>query len=206
MRLGAGLGLLLVIGLVAVIVTYETVPRGNTDQTHFDTLIVLGSPADPDGKPSVEQRERVMEAVREFQRGRAEHIIVTGGAAHNRWVEGLIESQVAEGAGVPAADVVVEGRSVNTIQNVFYAWQIMQQHGWTSAEVVSSHSHLPRAGLILERYEPLGLKWRVKASHWPREYPKVQIAVYFAYEACGTTVLRWFGFRKSVYLPGKTGF
>ena len=81
---GLLLGLfVLVVGLVVVITTYETTSRGNTEQRHFDTIIVLGSPADPDGQPSVEQRERVMEAVREFQKGRADHLIVTGGAAHN---------------------------------------------------------------------------------------------------------------------------
>jgi uncharacterized SAM-binding protein YcdF (DUF218 family) len=192
---------LAVVGLVAVIITYETVPRGNTDQTHFDTLIVLGSPADPDGKPSVEQRERVMEAVREFQKGRADHLIVTGGAAHNAWIEGMIEAEVARKGGVPADAVLTEVRSKNTIENVYYAWQMMQARGWKSAEVVSSHSHLPRASLILEHYEPLGLKWHVHASHWPREYPTAQIASYYVYEAFGTTALRWFGYRKHPHLP-----
>ena len=76
----------LVVCVAAIVTTYATIPRGNTEQKHFDTLIVLGSPANPDGQPSVEQRERVMEAVREFQRGRADHLIVTGGAAHNTWM------------------------------------------------------------------------------------------------------------------------
>jgi uncharacterized SAM-binding protein YcdF (DUF218 family) len=187
---------------MAVIVTYETVPRGNTSQQHFDTLIVLGSPADPDGKPSVEQRERVMEAVREFQRGRADHLIVTGGAAHNRWIEGMIEAEVARQGGVPADSVLIEVRSKNTIENIYFAWQMMQARGWKSAEVVSSHSHLPRASLILEHYGPLGLKWHVHASHWPKEYPEVQIAAYYTYEAFGTTVLRWFGYRRQPLLPG----
>ncbi len=200
-RLILSLLALFVIAFFTVIVTYETVPRGNTDQQQFDAIIVLGSPADPDGKASVEQRERVMEGVREFQRGRAKHMIVTGGAAHNKWIEGWIESELAQQAGVPGDDVIVEGRSINTIQNIFYAWQIMQAHGWKSAEIVSSHSHLPRASLILEHYEPLGLKWHVHASHWPKEYAKAQIASYYVYEAFGTTLLRWFGYKPSPYMP-----
>ena len=78
------------------------------DATHFDTLIVLGSPADPDGKPSPEQRERVMEAVREFRAGRASHIIVSGGAAHNQWSEAGTMARIAESAGVPSQDIVPE--------------------------------------------------------------------------------------------------
>lgn len=199
---GVALGLILLgVGLILVATTYETVPRGNTEQTHFDALIVLGAPADPDGTPSVEQRERVMEAVREFQKGRADHLIVTGGAAHNPWIESMIEARVARRGGVPADAVLVEARSTNTIENLHFAWQMMQARGWTSAEVVSSHSHLPRAGLILAHYERMGLKWHVHASHWPPEYPKSQIAIYYAKEALGTTALRWFGYRKQAYLP-----
>jgi uncharacterized SAM-binding protein YcdF (DUF218 family) len=191
----------LVVCVAAIVTTYATIPRGNTEQKHFDTLIVLGSPANPDGQPSVEQRERVMEAVREFQRGRADHLIVTGGAAHNAWIEGMIEAEVARKGGVPADAVLVEVRSTNTIENLHFAWQMMQARGWQSAEVVSSHSHLPRASLILEHYEPLGLRWHVHASHWPREYPQAQIAFYYVKEALGTTALRWFGYRRQPYLP-----
>jgi uncharacterized SAM-binding protein YcdF (DUF218 family) len=197
----AGISALLGITAAAIVVTYVTVPRGNTEQTRFDTLIMLGSPANPDGTPSVEERERVMEAVEEFKLGRAGHIIVTGGAAHNQWTEGEIEARIAVQAGVPAEDVLVEGRSTNTIQNVFYSFQMMKVRGWTSAEVVSSGSHLPRSGLILERYEPLGLKWRVKASRWPREYGPAKVTAYYLHEAIETTKLRWFGFSSSASLP-----
>lgn len=156
------LGLLGTVG--AVVGTYETVPTHNTEATHFDTLIVLGSPADPDGKASPEERERVMEAVREFRAGRAGHIIVSGGAVHNEWTEADIMAGIAVGAGVPAADVLVEGRARNTVQNIFYSHGIMEAHGWTTAEVVSSPSHLPRAGLILEHWK---FGWRTHASRWP---------------------------------------
>ena len=39
---------------------YITIPTHNTAATHFDTLIVLGYPANSDGTPSPEQRERVL--------------------------------------------------------------------------------------------------------------------------------------------------
>jgi len=37
----------------------------------------------------------------------------------------------------------------------------MRSHGWQSAEVISSPSHLPRAGLILSR---LPIEWRVHGA------------------------------------------
>ncbi len=184
----------------AVVGTYETVPTHTTEVTRFDTLIVLGSPADPDGKASPEQRERVMEAVREFRAGRAGHMIVTGGAVHNRWVEAETMARIAEGAGVPVEDVVVEGRARNTIENVYYSHAIMEAHGWKTAEVVSSPAHLPRTELILEHW---GFGWRTHASRWPPEYEPERIAPYYVYEALGTTVLRWFGYRASPFMPAK---
>ena len=61
--------LVLAVGLIAVVAAYLTVPNHTTEASHFDTLIVLGCPADPDGKVSSEERERVTEAVREFRAG-----------------------------------------------------------------------------------------------------------------------------------------
>jgi uncharacterized SAM-binding protein YcdF (DUF218 family) len=184
-------------GLAAVGVTYDTAPRGNTSQTHFDAVIMLGFPANSDGTPSPEQRERVIEAVREVKRGRAAHLIVTGGAAHNNWVEADVEAKLAEQLGVPAEEVVEERWSRNTIENVGNVWQIMQARGWTSAEVVSSDSHLPRAALILRRFDAQGLKWQMDAAKWPKEYSFVRIGAMYWHEAFQTTKLRWFGFGRS---------
>ncbi len=47
------------------------------------------------------------------------------------------------------------------MENTCDSLRMMRSHGWESAEVVSSASHLPRAGLILSR---LPLKWRVHAA------------------------------------------
>ncbi len=192
--------MVLAVGIAAVVVTYRTVPTHNTEATHFDTLIVLGCPVDPDGKASPEERERVLAAVREFRAGRAGHIIVSGGAVHNRWNEAEAMAGIARGAGVPAEDLLIERRARNTIENIYYSNQMMQQRGWTSAEVVSTPDHLPRAGLILEHY---GFGWRTEAARWPVEFAWKRIAPYYVKEALGTTVLRWFGYRRSPFMPGK---
>lgn len=78
-RVLAGFGLLVIVSIVVVYATYETVPSRNCHLTHFDTIIVLGSPALPSGQPSPEERTRVGEGVKEFKAGRAGHMIFTGG-------------------------------------------------------------------------------------------------------------------------------
>ncbi len=104
---------------------------------------------------------RVSEAVREYERGVAPRMIMTGGAVHNRFVEAQVMARVAEAQGIPA-DVIVEDRAAqNTIENACDSLRIMRSRGWQSAEVISSSSHLPRAAMILSR---LPLKWRVHAA------------------------------------------
>jgi uncharacterized SAM-binding protein YcdF (DUF218 family) len=133
-------------------------PTGNTSQEHFDVLIVLGSPADNDGNPSPHELARVTEAVNEYERGVAPRVIVTGGAVKNRFVEAQVMARTAEAQGIPASAVLEDPAARNTIENTCNALRIMRSHGWQSAEVVSSPSHLPRAAMILSR---LPIRWRV---------------------------------------------
>jgi uncharacterized SAM-binding protein YcdF (DUF218 family) len=136
-------------------------PAGNTSQSQFDALIVLGNPADADGNPSPIQQARVAEAVREYERGAAPHIIMTGGAAANQYVEAEIMAHVAEAQGIPASAIVEETQARNTIENACDSLRIMRNHGWQSAEVITSPSHVPRAAIIFGR---LPLQWRMQAA------------------------------------------
>jgi len=132
-------------------------PTGNTARTRFEAIIVLGSPADSDGNPTPVQLSRVTEAVREYERGVAPRLILTGGSTDHGYVEAQVMARAAEALGVPASSIFPEPEALDTIHNACNSMRIMQEHGWKSAEVVSSPSHLPRAALIFSR-EPL--EWR----------------------------------------------
>ncbi len=186
------------ITVVDAIFVYRDIPTHNTNLTHFDTIIVLGTPANPDGTPSPEQRERTLEGVREYKAGVAPELILTGAAAHNQFVEAHIMATLAIAQGVPPSAVIEEDQAQNTVQNIFYSERIMAQHGWTSAEVVSSPSHLPRTALILERFP---IQWRTHAAPWPLEYSLWQRAAHYAVEAEYCLRLRIFGFPQSRFLP-----
>lgn len=196
--------LVVAVGYVAVLFfAFETVPNHNAADTHFDTLIVLGTPARADGSPSPELRERIDEGVREFRAGVAPHIIMTGGPAHNHFVEGQVMADYAANEGVPRNAIVVEGQAKDTIQNIWFSHNIMQANGWHSAEVISSPYHLPRTALILEHYTgPQGFDWRTHPAHWPPEYRLSQKIKKDYAEAMGCIRLRWHGFNKSRFLPG----
>jgi uncharacterized SAM-binding protein YcdF (DUF218 family) len=199
-------GLAYVIFLVGV---YITIPTHNTSATHFDTIIVLGCPAKSDGTPSPEQRERVLEGVRQYKAGVAPHIIMTGAAAHNQYIEAHVMAQLALAQGVPASAIVEESQAQNTIQNIYYSARIMHQNGWNSAEIVSSPSHLPRTALIVNTFnvdQPhLYFNWRTHAAHWPSEYSYARILGIYYGEARGCLRLRFNGFPSSRFLPRAPG-
>jgi uncharacterized SAM-binding protein YcdF (DUF218 family) len=191
----------LVCGVIYVGVVFlldRTLSLSNTSAAHFDTLIVLGNPAKKDGTPGPEMRERVLEGVREYRAGVAPRIIMTGGAAHNDYVEAHVMAALAEAQGVPADAVLEEGQAKDTIQNAYYSVKIMQEHGWHSAEVVSSDSHLPRASLIFAHFP---IAWRMHTAPWPQQYGLLHRAVIGWYEAADTARLRITSFPESHFLP-----
>jgi uncharacterized SAM-binding protein YcdF (DUF218 family) len=185
---------------------YITLPTHNTTATHFDTIVVLGTPTRPDGTPSAEQRERVLEGVREYKAGVAPRLIMTGGPAHNHFIEADTMAQFAAAQGVPASAIYEEPQAQNTIQNIYYSAQIMHQHGWSSAEIVSSPHHLGRTDLILNTFNltqpALSIDWRTHGAHWPPEYNIGHELTLYTIEAWRCLELRVTGFPPSRFLPG----
>jgi uncharacterized SAM-binding protein YcdF (DUF218 family) len=156
----AGVVLLVVLVLWAMIAR-RFAPTSNTTRDHFDAIVVLGSPADSDGNPTPEELARVTESVREYDRGIAPRLIFTGGAAHNHFVESDVMAAAAAAQGIPPSAIFVETRAKDTIENACFSERLMKAHGWRSAEVVSSASHLPRAGMI---FGHTSLEWRTHAA------------------------------------------
>jgi len=149
-------------------------PKENTTQSQFDTLIVLGVPADDDGNPTPAQLARVNEAVREYERGAAPRMIFTGAAVANRFSEAHVMARVAESQGIPASAISEETQARNTIENACDSLRLMRTRGWQSAEIVTSPSHAPRAAMIFSR---LPLKWRLHAAP-PLEPPSTSLNAY----------------------------
>ena len=159
-------GSLLSVAVVGLIIAWAVLarrlaPTANTARDHFDAILVLGSPSDPDGNPTPVELSRVTEGVREYERGVAPRLIFSGGPAHNRFIEAEVMAGAAAAQGIPPSAIFVETRAEDTIQNVCYSERLMKSHGWHSAEVISNAFHLPRTGLILGHSS---LQWRTHAA------------------------------------------
>jgi uncharacterized SAM-binding protein YcdF (DUF218 family) len=152
-----GIGMLL---LLWAILARTLAPAGNTDAARFDAIIILGSKIDREGNPSPNMLSRVTEGVREYERGVAPRILVTGGKDYGH-TEAEVMTRIAKAQGVPESSIVAEPRADNTIENACYSARIMKERGWKSAEVVTSQSHLPRAGIIFSR---VPIEWRSHAA------------------------------------------
>lgn len=142
-------------------VARQLAPMANTSRDHFDAIVVLGTPADSDGNPTPDQLASVTEGVREYDRGVAPRLVFTGGAAHNRFVEADVMASIAASQGIPPSAIFVETKAKDTIENACFSERVMKSHGWRSAEVVSSASHLPRASMI---FGHTALDWRMHAA------------------------------------------
>jgi uncharacterized SAM-binding protein YcdF (DUF218 family) len=187
-----------VLTLAGGAIVYTTIPLSNTHTPRFDVIVVLGYPTNSDGSASPVERARVMEGVREYRRGKAPALIMTGGAAHNAHIEADAMADLAIAQGVPASAILREEKAQNTVQNAWYSVQMMQAHGWRSVEVVSSRSHLPRASLIFARFpveyathgapDADGMGWLYDCAS-------------FVSEARSTARIQMFGFTPTPYLP-----
>ena len=111
-------------------------------------------------------------------------------------------AELAEEQGVPDPAIFEEDHAQNTVQNAYYSVRMMESHGWHSAEVVSSSSHLPRASLIFRHFP---IEWRMHASPWPSIYQKSRIWEVYTGEALYSSKLRIFGFRPTPFLPPVAG-
>ena len=152
--------------VIVILFTWATLARlnapvSNTALTRFDAIIVLGSPADRDGNPTPIQLARVTEGVREYERGVAPRLILTGGSTRFGFVEARVMARTAEAQGIPAAAIFIEDHAQDTIHNACYSTRIMESHGWHSAEAVSSDYHLALAAMIFSR---LPLEWRMHVA------------------------------------------
>jgi len=184
--------------LAGAAVAYATIPLSNTHRSTFDVIIVLGYPTNPDGSASPVEQARVMEGVREYRRGKAPVLIMTGGAAHNKHIEANAMADYAIAQGVPARAILREQSAQNTVQNAWYSVEMMQDHQWKSAEVVSSPSHLPRASLIFARFP---VEYTMHAAPNPAGIGWFYDCAAVVSEARSTAQIRVFGFMPNPYLP-----
>jgi uncharacterized SAM-binding protein YcdF (DUF218 family) len=118
--------------------------------------------------------------------GAGTRLLVTGGVGKYPPAEAHLMRQLALDAGVPSTHILVEDRAVSTFQSAVYCTRILQQHGWSTALIVTDRYHLPRALMV---FRGLGIRvlgsapedGRYSRRLWKTWYYRVREVLAFAW-------------------------
>lgn len=126
-----------------------------------DCAIVLGAAA-WHNKPSPVLRERLNHAITLFRDRKINFLILTGGYGKDApFSESEVGLEYCVDQGIPREKIRVERKSLNTIDNLREARDIMKDEGWQTALLVSDPWHLKRARRMAS---DLGLEVYVTAT------------------------------------------
>ncbi|MGR8981202.1 MAG: YdcF family protein [Gammaproteobacteria bacterium] len=106
-------------------------------------VLVLGYPTESDGTPHPVQRFRVEAGVAAYRAHQCGQIAFSGGAVRNRYVEAESMAAIALALGVSENDVIVEGRSRTTWENIGCSAPLLK--GGNRVLLVSDSLHAHRA-------------------------------------------------------------
>lgn len=118
----------------------------------YDVAIILGAALRDDGSPSPAMARRVGHGVELLRTGRAGALLMTGGPTNSTMPEARVMRDLALAAGVPATQVHVEERALNTIQNALFTAPLVHANGWRRLLVVTDSFHRPRTAYIFRRF------------------------------------------------------
>jgi vancomycin permeability regulator SanA len=147
----ATLPLRIALGMLVLVVLYVGVTFAQVwwdarkDSTApADTAIVLGA-AQFDGRPSPVLQARLDHALALYEGGLTDSVIVTGGKQEgDRFTEAFSSYDYLRNAGVPDEDLFLEVDGTNTYEQLSASRLIMDNHGFTSALLVSDPYHSKR--------------------------------------------------------------
>lgn len=120
-----------------------------------DAIVVLGHYCDSGGKLSLRQRARALKAVQLLDKYPDAKIIVTGGKGKtfNRSSTSLahhVKSYLQQ-LGVPPEEILLEDKSVNTVQQAACIKELAHNHKLNSLTIVTSFPNILRTNYIFDK-------------------------------------------------------
>lgn len=120
-----------------------------------------------------EQLARFQEGVNLFQKGYGKYLVFSGAAYDNGTSNADVMREMAIARGIPGSAILDEPLGEDTWGNAIYTRQVLEQHGLTSAILVTSPYHLQRAKLTFDAaYADSGIRVSVHAapdSEWRKQ-------------------------------------
>jgi uncharacterized SAM-binding protein YcdF (DUF218 family) len=157
--------------------------RASIDWAPRNAIILLGAGTvrtDSGVEPTLFANGRIIEALalyRECKSGGHEcKIEVSGGdALKTGEPEATVYGALLQGLDVPASDLLLEPRSMNTWQNAQFSAPLLREYGAQRVVLVSSATHLRRASLYFSHFgiaaTPVRGDWlRARVDWWPQSW------------------------------------
>ncbi|MCH3964656.1 MAG: YdcF family protein [Clostridium sp.] len=140
---------------VAVLITgFEVIFFGeNSKPEKSDCIIVLGCKV-YGSTPSPFLAARTDEGLRLYNRGYGSYIIVSGGRGNGENIsEAMAMRNYLISRGVDPKRIIMEDKSMSTMDNLTNSSRIMKKEGFKTAIIVSNKFHLKRASLMARKQD-----------------------------------------------------
>lgn len=141
---------------VAVVLVASTVGQmycfGRTDyRRRADVIVVFGAGVYADGRCSDALTDRMKTAIRLYEQGYADRLVLSGGPGMGQIYETEAMRQMALDYGVPDRAIVLDRAGLNTRATVRNTGEIFDRLHFRRALAVSHFYHLPRIKLAYQR-------------------------------------------------------
>lgn len=123
-----------------------------SEPSEADVIIILGAGVWPHG-PSPALSARTLQAAEIYERWLAENLILSGGLGQYPPTEAEAMQEILLDLDIDPKVMVLDKQAKNTEENIKYSKQIMEEHGWQRAIIVTDPFHLKRALLLAQNYE-----------------------------------------------------
>ncbi len=155
-----------VVLLYVLLLAHIRIQASKDNREKSDVILVLGGKAysgtscyGPICKNFVPKRRynsclvaRVNHAAALYHDGVAPKILMSGGVdKEDNANESEVMKKIAMEAGVPERDILSEGRSTSTFENIAFSKQVLDKAGLRSAVIVTDPYHNARAGLVASK-------------------------------------------------------
>ena len=101
----------------------------------YDLLVVPGFPFNPEHGWHPILKNRLLWSVYLMKHGFADCVIYSGSAVYTPYSEGKIMALLAIELGVPREKILIEDRAEHSVENIYYAHLLANEHQWKSIAV-----------------------------------------------------------------------
>lgn len=159
------------------------------DDVIFDVLIVLGA-GSIDDSPSQSFKSRLDVAISYLEDNLDSYVIVTGGFGYEKpFSDAYVAKKYLLENGILSDRILMEEKSTNTFENVFYAKELLPENFDGNVCAVSNDFHLYRARSLLEIHNLTGYAIGCEIPHFKQLNYLYSIREYFS-------ILKHFVFEK----------